>query len=55
MSLVKTADMLYNAKMKRADSGQIHGEVGKIVAGGGACQGRQHKEPAAAKQCPVLS
>ena len=33
MSLVRTPNMLYNAKMKRTDSHQVLGEVEEVVAG----------------------
>ena len=33
MSLVRTTDMLYNAKVRRTDSEQVPGDVGKVVAG----------------------
>ena len=33
MSLVRTPNLLYNAKVKRMDSDQVLGEVEEVVAG----------------------
>ena len=51
MSLVRTTNMLYNARVKRTDSDQVLGEVEEVVAGVSCPVGRaKDKGPAAAEQ-----